>query len=94
MKYKRSITTKCGAGMQVRAKIVIEHATYDQWRTFYDSYEVERSKFLSDEVIQKTSDNEVIVSFHILDLDGLTALTSRPEIRLEEEKLGVVTTIL
>lgn len=80
--------------MQVRAKIVIEHATYDQWRDFYDSYEVERSKFVSDEVIQKTSEHEAIVSFNVLDLDALTALTARPEIRREEENLGIVTTIL
>lgn len=80
--------------MLVRAKIVIKHATYDQWKAFYDSYEVERTKFVSDEVIQKTSDHEATVSFNILDLDALTALTARPEIRLEEEKLGVVTTIL
>lgn len=80
--------------MQVRAKIVIEHATYDQWRDFFDSYEVERSKFVSDEVIQKTSEHEAIVSFNVLDLDALTALTARPEIRREEENLGIVTTIL
>lgn len=80
--------------MQIRAKIVIEHATYDQWRDFYDSYEVERSKFVSDEVIQKTSEHEAIVSFNVLDLDALTALTARPEIRREEENLGIVTTIL
>jgi len=80
--------------MQVRAKIVIEHATYDQWRDFYESYEVERSKFVSDEVIQKTSEHEAIVSFNVLDLDALTALTARPEIRREEENLGIVTTIL
>ena len=79
--------------MQIRAKIVIEHATYDQWRDFYDSYEVERSKFVSDEVIQKTSEHEAIVSFNVLDLDALTALTARPEIRREEENLGIVTTI-
>jgi len=80
--------------MLVRAKIVIKHATYDQWKAFYDSYEVDRAKFVSDEVIQKTSDHEAAVSFNILDLDALTALTARTEIRLEEEKLGVVTTIL
>ena len=80
--------------MQVRAKIVIEHATYDQWRDFYESYEVERSKFVSGEVIQKTSEHEAIVSFNVLDLDALTALTARPEIRREEENLGIVTTIL
>lgn len=80
--------------MQIRAKIVIEHATYDQWRDFYDSYEVERSKFVSDEVIQKISEHEAIVSFNVLDLDALTALTARPEIRREEENLGIVTTIL
>ena len=80
--------------MQIRAKIVIEHATYDQWRDFYESYEVERSKFVSDEVIQKTSEHEAIVSFNVLDLDALTALTARPEIRREEENLGIVTTIL
>jgi|SaaInl6LU_22_DNA_1037377.scaffolds.fasta_scaffold149267_2 hypothetical protein len=80
--------------MRVRALIVVEHATYDQWRDFYDSYEVERSNFVSDEVIQKTSEHEAIVSFDIRDLDALTALTARPEIRLKEEELGIVTTIL
>jgi hypothetical protein len=80
--------------MQIKAKIVIEHATYDQWRVFYDSYEPERANFVSNEIVEKLSDNEAIVSFTILDLDGLTALTAKPAIRHQEEKLGVATTIL
>jgi hypothetical protein len=80
--------------MQIKAKIVIEHATYDQWRAFYDSYEPERVNFVSNEIVQKISDKEAIVSFTLLDLDGLTALTAKPAIRHQEEKLGVSTTIL
>ena len=45
------------------------------------------------EVIEKTSDTSARVSFEILDLDGLTALSSRDDIVEMEQKLKVTTSI-
>ena len=45
------------------------------------------------EVIEKTSDTSALVSFEILDLDGLTNLSSRADIVEMEQKLKVTTSI-
>ena len=45
------------------------------------------------EVIEKTSNNSALVSFEILDLDGLTNLSSRADIVEMEQKLNVTTSI-
>ena len=45
-------------------------------------------------MVEKISDTEAKVSFHITDLDGLTRLSSSEEIRLKETELGILTEIL
>ena len=44
-----------------------------------------RNQFVANEVIEKTSENSALVTFEIVNLDGLTELSSRHDI-LEVEK--------
>ena len=65
--------------------------TYEDWLEFFKSYESERNKFVSNEVIQKESTNSAVVTFDIVNLEGLTKLSSRDDI-LETEKQMQITT--
>lgn len=79
--------------MNVTAEVNISNGTYDEWLKFFESYKTDREKFVINEVIEKTSDTSALVSFEILDLDGLTALSSRDDIVEMEQKLKVTTSI-
>ena len=80
--------------MQIIAKITINHSNFEEWSKFFDSYKQKRGEFVNNEVIEKISDNEARVSFEIIDLEGLTQLSSSQDITSKEEELGVVTEIL
>lgn len=82
-----------GYQMNVTAEVNISNGTYDEWLKFFESYKTDREKFVINEVIEKTSDTSALVSFEILDLDGLTALSSRDDIVEMEQKLKVTTSI-
>ena len=79
--------------MNVTAEVNISNGTFDEWLKFFESYKTDREKFVINEVIEKTSDTSARVSFEILDLDGLTALSSRDDIVEMEQKLKVTTSI-
>ena len=77
--------------MKVTAEVTIGNGTYEDWLKFFKSYESERNKFVSNEVIQKESTNSAVVTFDIVNLEGLTKLSSRDDI-LETEKQMQITT--
>ena len=77
--------------MKVTAEVTIGNGTYEDWLEFFKSYESERNKFVSNEVIQKKSTNSAVVTFDIVNLEGLTKLSSRDDI-LETEKQMQITT--
>ena len=79
--------------MKVTAEVSIANGTSEEWFKFFESYKADREKFLINEVIEKTSNNSALVSFEILDLDGLTNLSSRADIVEMEQKLHVTTSI-
>ena len=51
--------------MKVRATIEIRGCDFDSWKTFYDSYEADRSRFVKNETVLQTGDNwaEVTLNF-------------------------------
>jgi len=79
--------------MEVSAEVTIENGTFDEWIEFFNSYKEERKNFIANETIKKISDKSALVSFEILDLEGLTKLSSRSDIVEMEQKLKVTTAI-
>tara|TARA_B100000927_G_scaffold148722_1_gene119989 strand:+ start:76 stop:318 length:243 start_codon:yes stop_codon:yes gene_type:complete len=79
--------------MEVSAEVTIENGTFDEWVEFFNSYKEERKSFVANETIKKISDKSALVSFEILDLEGLTKLSSRSDIVEMEQKLKVTTSI-
>ena len=80
--------------MQIVAKVTISNSNFEDWSVFFDSYKEKRSEFVLNEVVEKINDNEARVSFEIIDLEGLTRLSSSEEITSKEAELGVVTEII
>ena len=80
--------------MNIVANVSIARATFEEWATFYDSYKSERHKYVENEQIEKVSDVAAKISFTITDMDGLTKLSSSPDILKEEERLGVTVKIV
>ena len=79
--------------MKVPATIEIRGCDYDSWKTFYDSYEADRSRFVKNETILQTGDNWAEVTFELLDIDGLTELSKRKDILDFEAKNEIEVTI-
>ena len=79
--------------MEVSAEVTIENGTFDEWIEFFNSYKEERKSFVLNETVKKISDKSALVSFEILDLEGLTKLSSRSDIVEMEQKLKVTTSI-
>jgi hypothetical protein len=79
--------------MKVTAEVTIGNGTYEDWLEFFKSYESERNQFVSNEVVQKESTNSAVVTFDIVNLEGLTKLSSRDDI-LEKEKQMQITTAI
>lgn len=79
--------------MKISAEVTIENGTFDEWFEFFESYKEERHNFIANEVIKKISDQSALVSFEILDLEGLTNLSSRSDIVEMEQTLKVTTSI-
>ena len=76
--------------MNVIATVKISKGSFDDWLTFFESYQDERKNFVEDETITKISENAAEVLFKITDIDGLTALSKSEIVRAGEEELGVV----
>ena len=80
--------------MHLKAQIKIQNSTFEEWLTFFQSYSAQRSKYIKDEVVVKTGENEAQVSFEVTDIDGLTELSAADEIILREQELGVITAFI
>ena len=79
--------------MKVSAEVTIGNGTFDDWLEFFESYEPERKQFVTNEVIEKISENSALVTFEIVNLDGLTELSSRDDILEMEKKMQISTSI-
>ena len=80
--------------MQIVAKVTLSNSNFEDWSAFFDSYKDKRSEFVQNESVEKINENEAKVTFEIIDLEGLTNLSSSKEITSKEAELGVVTEIL
>ena len=80
--------------MQIVAKVTLSNSNFEDWSAFFDSYKDKRSEFVQNESVEKIYENEARVTFEIIDLEGLTNLSSSKEITSKEAELGVVTEIL
>ncbi len=80
--------------MKVRATVEIRGCDFDSWKTFYDSYEADRSRFVKNETVIQKNDNWAEVTFEITDMDGLTELSKRSDILDFEAKNEITVTIV
>ena len=80
--------------MQVTAKVTIQNSTYENWYDFFLSYSEKRADFVKNEKVEKINSNEAKVSFEIIDLEGLTKLSSSKEITEKEAEMGILTEII
>ena len=80
--------------MNIVANVNIASGTFEEWSAFYKSYETERHKYIENEKIEKVGDVLAKISFTIIDIDGLTKLSSSAAILKEEERLGITVEIL
>ena len=79
--------------MKVTAEVTIGKGTYEDWLKFFNSYESDRKQFISNEVIEKVSSNSAVVTFDIVNLEGLTKLSSRNDIIEKEKQMQITTAI-
>lgn len=79
--------------MKVKATVELRGCDFDSWKTFYDSYEPDRSKFVKNETVIQTNDSWAEVTFEIIDIDGLTELSKREDILDFEAKNEILVTI-
>jgi len=80
--------------MLLKARIIIQNGTFEEWLAFFQSYSDQRSKYVKDEVVVKIGEDEAQVSFEVTDIDGLTKLSAAYDIRLREQELGVITAFI
>ena len=78
--------------MKVRATVEIKGCDFDVWKKFYDSYESDRSRYVKNETVLETSDGWAEVVFEITDMEGLTKLSKREDIRDFEAQNGITVT--
>ena len=79
--------------MKVSAEVTIGNGTYNDWLKFFKSYEEDRGQFVTNEVIEQTSENSALVTFEIVNLDGLTELSSRADNLETEKSMQIITAI-
>ena len=79
--------------MKVSAEVKIGDGTFEEWLVFFESYEKDRKKYITNEVIERLSDTAAKVTFEIIDLEGLTELSSRADVIKGEKNLQLTTTI-
>jgi len=79
--------------MKVSAEVTIGNGTYEDWLEFFQSYKAERNQFVENEVVKKTSENSALVTFEIVNLEGLTSLSSRNDIIETEQRMNISTVI-
>ena len=49
--------------MELRASVKINEGNFDDWKVFYDSYQIVRHRYVSDESVKKITSNEAFVEF-------------------------------
>ena len=80
--------------MELRASVKINEGNFDDWKVFYDSYQIVRHRYVSEESVKKITSNEAFVEFNVTDLDGLTELSASQFVKDGENRLGVQVTIV
>jgi hypothetical protein len=80
--------------MELRASVKINEGNFDEWKVFYDSYQIVRHRYVSEESVKKITSNEAFVKFNVTDLDGLTALSASQFVQDGENRLGVQVSIV
>jgi len=80
--------------MELRASVKINEGNFDDWKVFYDSYQIVRHRYVSEESVKKITSNEAFVEFKVTDLDGLTELSASQFVQDGENRLGVQVTIV
>jgi hypothetical protein len=80
--------------MELRASVKINEGNFDDWKLFYDSYQIVRHRYVSEESVKKITSNEAFVKFNVTDLDGLTELSASQFVQDGENRLGVQVTIV
>ena len=80
--------------MELRASVKINEGNFDDWKIFYDSYQIVRHRYVSEESVKKITSNEAIVEFNVTDLDGLTELSASQFVQDGENRLGVQVTFV
>ena len=80
--------------MELRASVKINEGNFDEWKVFYDSYQIIRHRYVSEESVKKIASNEAFVEFNVTDLDGLTELSASQFVQDGENRLGVQVTIV
>jgi hypothetical protein len=80
--------------MELRASVKINEGNFDDWKLFYDSYQIVRHRYVSEESVKKITSNEAFVEFNVTDLDGLTELSASQFVQDGENRLGVQVTII
>ena len=80
--------------MELRASVKINEGNFDDWKVFYDSYQIIRHRYVSEESVKKITSNEAFVEFNVTDLDGLTELSASQFVQDGENRLGVQVTIV
>ena len=75
--------------MELRASVKINEGNFDDWKIFYDSYQIVRHRYVSEESVKKITSNEAFVEFNVTDLDGLTELSASQFVQDGENRLGV-----
>ena len=75
--------------MNVLATVNISKGDFDEWILFFKSYEQLRHKFVENEVITQISQSKATISFAIIDMEGLTELSSSQFLLDGEARLGV-----
>ena len=79
--------------MKVRATVEIKGCDFDSWKSFYDSYEADRSRYVKNETVLETSDGWAEVVFEITNIEGLTQLSKRRDIMDFETQNSITVTI-
>lgn len=75
--------------MDVIATVNISNGDFGGWLEFFKSYETLRHKYVENEIITQISSSQAVVSFTIVDFDGLTDLSGSQLLRDGEDRLGI-----
>ena len=75
--------------MDVIATVNISNGDFGDWLEFFKRYETLRHKYVENEIITQISSSQAVVSFTIVDFDGLADLSGSQLLRDGEDRLGI-----